>query len=342
MASLSDYFERIYVLNLPDRSDRRARIERHLEESGLLRSDQITWARAIPGDLCRSPSYFQAGHAAWGCLQSHLRLVQDALIDGLTNYLVLEDDAVFHPRAPMMVERLMRELPQDWGQLYLGGQHLLDPVPSSGGPFVVECRNVNRSHAYAVHRRAMVIFHRHIAHAPDYIEQGAWHVDHQLGLAHERNDWKTYAPAWWLAGQDAGKSNISGALNPPYWWHPWHYSSGLPFIFAPQEITPDQAEILRASVHFGRDLKPDTLQACALDAALAKPEGLQEWLIHIAREALDQGVLPGIQHPMLKLEQVASCWSAGVREFAGEDLSALLDYPFNGLFPHPLNESGLL
>jgi GR25 family glycosyltransferase involved in LPS biosynthesis len=84
---------------------------------------------------------------------SHVRAVQDALLDGVDRLLLLEDDVVFHARAPQWLDRLMSEVPEDWDQLYLGGQHLKEAWPVKEKPFIWKARNVNRTHAYALQRR---------------------------------------------------------------------------------------------------------------------------------------------------------------------------------------------
>ncbi|WP_367873277.1 glycosyltransferase family 25 protein [Luteolibacter sp. Populi] len=338
MPKLSDYFERIYIINLPYRPDRRERIERHLDELGLAGPGEITWVKAISGDMCWPPSWFKAGGGAWGCLQTHLRLVQEAIMDGIGNYLVLEDDAVFHARAPDHLQLLMDELPPDWGQLYLGGQHLQKPQAVDGTSFVLRGSCINRTHAFALHRRAMAIFQQHIANAPDYIERAPWHVDHQLGIAHERRDWKVYTPAWWLAGQDDGGSNISGRANPRMWWFPPGFSSGLPFIYLSPDQEAELAAQVREAVHFGNTLKPGTFEDAGLDACVGEQQELEKWLAMIAGEALDRGMLPGIRHAEITMEEAGACWPAGIRDAGGADFESLLNYPYNGLFAHPLNE----
>ncbi len=336
MTRLADFFERIYILNLPYRLDRRERIQRHLEETGLASPGELTWVKAVSGDMCPPPHYFKAGGGAWGCLQSHLRVVQEAIMDGIDSYLVLEDDAVFHMGAPGHLQVLMDELPRDWGQLYLGGQHLKEPQQVQGRPSVVRCTSVNRTHAFALSRRAMPVFQQHIANAPDYIERGPWHVDHQLGIAHERRDWKVYAPVWWLAGQEDGGSNISGRANPRMWWFPSRFSTCLPFIYLiPGEEAAASSEILDC-IHFGNSLKPGRLEDSGLDSCVERPEELERWLAIIAREALERGLLPGICHPAITLQEVAGCWPAGARDALAADIPDLLLYTSRGLLePSP-------
>jgi GR25 family glycosyltransferase involved in LPS biosynthesis len=116
---LTDAFERVVVLNLPYKTDRRERLARHLEALDLVDPARLTWQRALAGDWSPPPAWFHAGNGAWGCLQSHLRVVHDAVMDGIESYCVLEDDVVFKANAAAALGRIHRALPPDWGQLHL-------------------------------------------------------------------------------------------------------------------------------------------------------------------------------------------------------------------------------
>ncbi len=124
MKTLAALCQRIVVINLPYKPERRAALARNLGQTGIARPDDITWATAISGDWSPPPAWWGAGNGAWGCLMSHVRAVQDAIMDGVETLCLLEDDVVFHPQAALMLERLLWELPKDWDQVYLGGQHL--------------------------------------------------------------------------------------------------------------------------------------------------------------------------------------------------------------------------
>ena len=259
-------------------------------------------------------------------------------MDVLENYLVLEDDVVFHDDASAHLARLMAEIPKHWDQLYLGGQHLAAPELVKGSPFVFQCNNVNRTHAFALRRKVFQHFQQHISHAPDYIAKGAWHVDHQLGLAHERRLWSTYAPTWWLAGQDECMSNIQGRMTPRFWWHYEGYSGGLPFFCFQDYLQNGNRGQLLKHFHFGNNLKGSSLEDIGLDACVGSPDNLHTWLKMIAKEAMDHWKLPAISHPLISKENVAALWASGVRNGPADDAFTLINYPGNGLFPHALNE----
>ena len=329
---------RIYILNLPYKPDRRERLAAHLAELELFPAERIRWVRALSGDWSPGPAWWKSGNGAWGCLMSHLHVVHDAIMDGLESYVVLEDDVCFQPRAKEMLTRLMQEVPEDWDQIYLGGQHLKTPQEVPGCPFVLRGVNVNRTHAFVLRRKAFAAFQRHIMHAPDYMAHPGWHIDHQLGQAHERRDWNVYCPAWWIAGQDEGSSNISGRTNPRMWWHPWIYSDRLPFIHVPAEVRNNLPEETRVRLHFGNNLHSGTLEDRGLEEVLESDERLRDWLGMIAREAMDMEKLPAIQHPGIPLERLRRHWVAGVHPLAEAPVDRWIGYPWNGLLAHPLNE----
>jgi GR25 family glycosyltransferase involved in LPS biosynthesis len=233
MIDLREYFSKVFVLNLDIRPDRWEQFQERAAAAGITGFERY---RAIEGDKCFEPAWWRSGTGAWGCLMSHLRVAQDALLDKLPNYLVFEDDAIFAPDFAERLPKIMEQLNTgDWDQLYLGGQHLWKeagpPWPYRDG--IVRCRNVNRTHAFAVNQRFMVKFSQHIIHAPDYIDAYTehdhecgcpkkkpyfMHIDHQLGKLHELRQHKILAVEPWICGQAASSSNISGKSTRENWW----------------------------------------------------------------------------------------------------------------------------
>lgn len=147
---LLDYFERVFVINLRFRQDRRESLSENFRRSGLIDPEAVTWVPAVDGRLCPPPEYFSAGPGAWGCYQTHLRIVQDAAMDGLGNYLVIEDDTIFSPHASELLKSFMNQVPGDWDQLFLGGQHLSEPEVVPYRPMVLRAGQVHRTHAFAL------------------------------------------------------------------------------------------------------------------------------------------------------------------------------------------------
>lgn len=328
---LLDYFDRVYVINLPHQTARRRRVEDNLLRTGLANPSDIKWVRAISGAYCPPPLWFEAGGGAWGCLRSHQRIAEDATMDGLQNYCVLEDDVIFHDRASNALKLLMEQVPDDWGQIYLGGQHLKEPESIDEGSFVVRCRNVTRTHAFGVHNRIYPQFYQKINEVTDFIKRGSWHIDHQLGLAHEENQWNTYAPRCWIAGQEEGVSNISDKVNPQMWWHYRSQQDPLPFIFLTEEANLVEPDERYSQIYFGSNLKQNSSADKSLDECVDSPEDLRNWMNSVSEEALKRGLLPGIYHPLLSQAVVQTTWAGAVIPFLQADLSVLVQYPFESL-----------
>lgn len=205
-------FDRVVVISLRRRGDR-------------LFSFLDRLAAAWPGTVCRLfpavdgeleavPSGWQGTAGAWGCARSHATVLELAVADGVERLLVFEDDATFVPQ--FMAKLGSLEIPADCQMVYLGGEHLAEPLP--GPPGLVRGVNVNRCHAYGIlGRPAMLTIRDHLRWDP-----AAWtaahNVDHHLGLLHETGRVVVYAASPWLCGQAAGRSDIDGRAWPERAW----------------------------------------------------------------------------------------------------------------------------
>ncbi len=316
MATLKQHFDRIAIISLPDRTDRRTRLMEHLNVGGLADPADLTWVAAVDGRAASIPSWWLAGPGAWGCRASQWKAISAAQRDGVEQLLILEDDACFHPRTAEWLPEIMRLLPEDWDLFFLGGQHLLPPQPTAHAR-LLEGRYITRTHAYAVHHRAYATLLAEIGNDASYEAHPKWHVDHQLGHGQRTGLWKAYAPAWWLAAQDEGESNISLHQDQRRWWQEGRDYWRLPFV---TQMDPA--------------LHPQWLCPPGL-AVPEDPLAQAVWLRDLAREAWQQGRLPTCPLPA---EQITRLWPGGVRAPQDpQELAHLADYPANGLFPHPFS-----
>jgi len=318
---LTDYFDRVYIINLPYKEERRKRLWKHLLETGIADPSEIIWQTAVSGDLVGHPEWWGAGNGAWGCLMSHLQVVLDATMRGLQNYCVLEDDVVFQPDAPERLERFMNSVPVDWGQIYLGGQYL-HQKPEPVNAEVWRPYNINRTHAFALNRDYFGAFQRHIMHAPDYghwklndqnnqlnWESNHFHIDHQLGVAHQRQDWPVYTPPWWIAGQEEGDSNVSGRTNPRHWWHFWGLGSQLPFVW----VEPGEKPVNEKILHFGWSPSGEGFKDAGVDR-ISSANAALGFADTIANEAIGLERLPAIECSQEVRDWLKDVWEPGVIE----------------------------
>lgn len=211
--SLTDWFGRVYVINRPDRPERLERFYKHIDKYSLADPDKVIVYPAVMGDKTSFPCYFLSGAGAWGCLRSHSNIVENVINEQVikrtkvSNILVLEDDVEFISNPLPMLNAFLDNMPSDWDQIYLGGQHRMDPIMTKFSRiFRGTC--VNRTHAYALNNKVYEKFYAHINHAPDYIGRPNHHLDHQLEVAHMRRDWNVYCPPIWYAGQSEGQSDV--------------------------------------------------------------------------------------------------------------------------------------
>lgn len=161
MAAL-DYFSRIYVINLPARSDRRREIGEQLAGVGLVLGEAPV--ELFPGVRPEAAGGFPS-IGARGCFLSHLAVLRDAAERGYRRILILEDDvdfvAGFEPRMAAVAAELSRF---DW-DLFYGGYRLEHaPVPGGGALAMLPAAlDVLTSHFVAFRHPA-------IARLPEFLE----------------------------------------------------------------------------------------------------------------------------------------------------------------------------
>jgi glycosyl transferase, family 25 len=110
-----DHFDQIWIINLPERSDRRRGMDRQLREYNLKDNPRVSYFDAFrPAD---AGSFASVG--ARGCYQSHKALLKKAASDG-SSILILEDDCLFYPEA------ISRDVSSGW-DIFYGGFTAVDP-----------------------------------------------------------------------------------------------------------------------------------------------------------------------------------------------------------------------
>lgn len=330
---LTDYFDRVVLLSLAHNEERRKQALSGIKALDL--GDPIHCRLAWHGDSLPAPAWWRAGNGAWGCLQSHVRALSEAWDAGAERVLVLEDDVCWQPQAAEMLEEFIGQVPGDWGQIYLGGQHQWTPEPVEGRPAVLLGVSINRTHAYAVRRETMPPLLAHVMHAPDYIQSGhVRHIDHQLEVAHQRRDWRVYCPSWWIAGQEENRSGINGRYHPRKWWHyaPPDAIGKLPFIIIDEELGEAEAHL-----HRGWTFEADGESPKDLGVGWTTLGRLPGIMREIAGEALGMQRLPALAPPhRAGHEAMARAWKhTELLSAARTRLAEWCGYPRNGLFQHP-------
>lgn len=205
------FVEKAFVISLKIREDRKHGFYERLPETDLI-PEVVTWS-AVHGDTCLPPDNWHAGNGAWGCYRSHMAILEECINDGVESYVVFEDDAVFVGDFDNKLRDFIQELPDDWEQVYLGGQllHANTHPPIKISDRVLRPYNVNRTHCYALRGSGMLAVYRHLSNLPFHTSE---HIDHHLGRLHETYRNNVYCPDKWLVGQGGGSSNVSGKIEP--------------------------------------------------------------------------------------------------------------------------------
>ncbi|MEZ6099617.1 MAG: glycosyltransferase family 25 protein [Pirellulaceae bacterium] len=216
MVNLKSTFERVVCINLDRRPDRWEEFQREWARvEGCF--GELERVRAVDGEKVPPPEWYRGNRGAWGCLQSHVRILEDALQDGRQSVLILEDDAVFIAGFVRLAEAFFEQLPDDWDGVMLGGQHLKSPTVVTED--IVRVTNGNRTHAHALRGRYIEKVYRYLQEYQRYAQVRSQHVDHRLGELHESGEYNIYAPAAWLVGQREGRSDISNRRVRTRYWH---------------------------------------------------------------------------------------------------------------------------
>ena len=190
-------FDRVVVVNLARRPERLERFWNVLGDWPFRMPQLFT---AVDGQAMGTPEGWDKGPGAWGCLCSHLQLLNQAIADEVQALLVLEDDAYPVTDFAELAATFLRNVPEDWDGLMFGTQHLAKPQPVRDG--VVRCAVSNRTHAYAVRGRLMKVLAQFWSNTTN---------DHcDIVMAALMRHFNVYAPDPLLIGQDDGISDVTG------------------------------------------------------------------------------------------------------------------------------------
>jgi glycosyl transferase family 25 len=149
MKKLIGYFDRAYIINLPDRADRRQDVEHEFHKIGLeIPTDKVRFYSAIrPGDKGAFPTV-----GLRGSFLSHREILRIAFRDGLRNVLVFEDDICFRIVNEHFVQQIIGAIPNEhWDVIYFG---YLEPSDHflTGEPLLAWSKPTQGGHFYAVNR----------------------------------------------------------------------------------------------------------------------------------------------------------------------------------------------
>jgi len=212
--ALLSVFEKIYVINLPSRADRRAEMTEQLGRIGLSldHPDVILFDAVRPENKAEFPSI-----GTRGCYLSHLGVLEDALARDYGSFLVIEDDADFSVDFNARIESLAAQLNDRPWDIFYGWSpvtfHDAAEVGNTDLVVIAAEQGVIMLHFAGFKREAAVLAYpvlKAISERPmgDAIG-GAMHVDGAYSWFRARNPLlTTLAAKYPLALQRSSRSDI--------------------------------------------------------------------------------------------------------------------------------------
>ncbi|MEQ1558898.1 MAG: glycosyltransferase family 25 protein [Methyloglobulus sp.] len=143
---LTDIFDAVYIINLPERLDRRTEMELELKKVNLsYQNKQVVVFPAIKVDeKGKFPSI-----GSRGCFLSHLSILRQARDSKARSILFMEDDLAISPKLQSLIPSLANALEsKDWSILYLG--HVENTPSDSAFELLTYSKPVVTAHFYAV------------------------------------------------------------------------------------------------------------------------------------------------------------------------------------------------
>lgn len=129
IAGLRDIAEKVYVISLPEREDRRKRLEENWKSFGLdyepvegvkVAEDEVLWREMKGMEAYGKAENLRGGYipGAVGCKRAGIRALKTFLESGAKTALICQDDCRWKPDAVRTVDRALRELPEEWDLVY--------------------------------------------------------------------------------------------------------------------------------------------------------------------------------------------------------------------------------
>lgn len=142
---LNEAFPYKVCINLDRRPDRWHQMQLKFDRHGI---HSVQRFPALDGNSLAIPANWIHTPGAYGCLVSHLQVVQKARRLGVSSVFIFEDDVVFDPRLQQKFRASIEQLPPHWDMLYFGALHKDEPIQVSED--IVRISAANSTYAYAL------------------------------------------------------------------------------------------------------------------------------------------------------------------------------------------------
>lgn len=189
---MNNYFSDIRCVNLARRPDKWAECEKEFAKYSLT----VERFEAVDGrEVEHDPKILDG---TIGNILSHMAIIEDAKAAGHNSVLILEDDVEFCEDFNNIFNEWIKEVPEDWELLYLGGNHNAQKKIMVS-PHVRSINNTYATHAYAI---------RHTVYDRVLAKLGEKRCEGDVMLAELQKECKAYCFSPNIAWQRPGISDV--------------------------------------------------------------------------------------------------------------------------------------
>lgn len=180
-----DYFDKIYIINLASREDRKREMAQQLKNIGL--SFELPNVELFPAVRPENADGFPSVGAR-GCFMSHLGILRSAKMAGHSRILILEDDLDFVPDFSLRIDDTLHNLKQQAWSVFYGGYVLLSSKaqPKEIITIIKAEEPVRTTHFLAIQGNAIAelveCLEAMLARPAGHKDGGPMHVDGAYGL----------------------------------------------------------------------------------------------------------------------------------------------------------------
>ena len=146
-------FTHKFCINLDRRPERWEQMRAKFSSCGI---EGVRRFAAVDGLQITVPANWSDSPGAYGCLRSHLEIIEEAHRLGAPNVLIFEDDAALDPQIQQKFKDYFQQVPSDWDMLHFGANHMAAPLPVSEN--VVRITSANSTFAYALNHTVFESF----------------------------------------------------------------------------------------------------------------------------------------------------------------------------------------
>ena len=203
-------FDKVFIVNLPERSDRRKEIGAELDRIGASNNAKVEIFPAVkPSDAGGFPSI-----GARGCFMSHLAILRRARDSGMQRILIVEDDLMFSNYLRKHQGEVACHVEgDDYDIVYLG--HLIDGKNTGAVQFQKYDKPLMQSHFIAFKGKVIAslvdAFEAMLERPPGHPDGGPMHVDGAYSTFRMQNpDCVTQIAVPSLGFQRPSPSDIAG------------------------------------------------------------------------------------------------------------------------------------